>query len=171
MKLVARVGTVEKDVSLEPLEGAPGRFTVTLGERERTVDARALGPTTWSLLLGDEVVLVDVEPGKDGELLCDVRGTVVAVKMVDARRKLLERAQRAAPAAHGPTDVGAPMPGKVIKLLVKPGDAVTAGQGVAVVEAMKMENEVRAARAGTVQAVHVKEGQAVEGQEPLLTIA
>jgi len=170
VKLSAQVGGQEREVVVEPLDG--GRFRVVIDGGERVVDARRLGASTWSLLLGDQVVTVDVEPGKDGDLLVDVAGTVVPVKLLDARRKLLAQAQAQRGHAHaGPTPVASPMPGKVVKVLVKPGDAVAAGQGVAVVEAMKMENEIRAPRAGTVHAVHVKEGQAVEGQEALITVA
>jgi len=170
VKFSAQLAGEEKEVSVEAAEG--GRFVVVVDGAERLVDARRLGPGAWSLLLDGEVVTVDVDAGKDGELLCDVRGTVVPVKLVDAGRRLLEKAQADA-GAHGPkgpTAITAPMPGKVVRVLVKPGDAVAAGQPVAVVEAMKMENEIRAPRAGTVHTVHVKEGQPVEGQEPLVTV-
>jgi biotin carboxyl carrier protein len=66
--------------------------------------------------------------------------------------------------------VKSPMPGKVVRLLVKSGDEIKTGQGVAVVEAMKMENELRAPRGGTVQEVRVREGQAVEAGETLVSI-
>ena len=56
----------------------------------------------------------------------------------------------------------APMPGKIVKVLVKPGDAVAARQGLVVIEAMKMENELRATRAGRVKDVHVAEGDLVD---------
>ena len=63
----------------------------------------------------------------------------------------------------------APMPGKIVKVLVKPGDQVTARQGVVVIEAMKMENELRASRDGQVKDVHVAEGDLVEAGR-LLTV-
>jgi pyruvate carboxylase subunit B len=63
------------------------------------------------------------------------------------------------------------MPGKVVKVLVAVGDAVKAGQGVVVIEAMKMENELRASRDGTVAAVSVKDGQTVEAGQVLATIS
>jgi biotin carboxyl carrier protein len=171
MKLSAQLGSEEKSVDLEPVEGRDGTWRVVIDGSERLVDARRLGPSTWSLLLGDRMVTVDVDPGKDGELLCDVRGTVVPIKLVDARKRLLEKAEAGLGAApKGPTPIAAPMPGKVVKILVKVGDAVAAGQPVAVVEAMKMENEIRAPRAGAVLKVHVREGQTVEGQEDLVTV-
>ncbi len=63
------------------------------------------------------------------------------------------------------------MPGKVVAVLVAEGDAVELGQGIVVVEAMKMENELRAAADGVVKTVHVAAGEAVTGGAPLVTIA
>jgi biotin carboxyl carrier protein len=73
-------------------------------------------------------------------------------------------------AASGPQRVTAPMPGKVVRVLVKPGDAVAARQPVVVVEAMKMENELRAGREGTVSDVQVREGMSVDAGALLLVI-
>jgi biotin carboxyl carrier protein len=72
--------------------------------------------------------------------------------------------------AHGERVVKSPMPGRVVKILVAKGDTVRAGQGLVVLEAMKMENEVRAPAAGTVAAVHVTSGSAVEGSAVLVTL-
>jgi biotin carboxyl carrier protein len=70
----------------------------------------------------------------------------------------------------GPHHVRAPMPGRIVKLLVGAGETVAARQGVVIVEAMKMENELRAPKAGTVTAVHVAEGATVEADATLMTI-
>jgi biotin carboxyl carrier protein len=74
------------------------------------------------------------------------------------------------PQGSGPQRVVAPMPGKVVRVLVKPGDEVTARQGLVVVEAMKMENELRAARDGRVRDVSVVEGQSVDAGAVLLLV-
>jgi biotin carboxyl carrier protein len=63
------------------------------------------------------------------------------------------------------------MPGKIARVLVKPGDAVEAGQGLLVVEAMKMQNEIRSPKSGTVERVLVAEGQAVNAGEALCVVA
>ena len=76
----------------------------------------------------------------------------------------------AADQASGPQRVVAPMPGKVVRVLVKPGDDVKARQGLVVVEAMKMENELRAARDGRVRDVAVAEGQSVDAGTVLLIV-
>jgi biotin carboxyl carrier protein len=164
----------ERQVTVEPIGGAAGRWRVTIGGEERIVDARRVEGGPWSLIIDGRGYTVDLDPAKDGDVLVEVGGRQATVKLLDARRKLLMQAQKAALKARGsqtgPLAVRAPMPGKVVKVLVKVGDKVAAGQGVAVVEAMKMENELRAPREGTVATIHVSEGQAVEPQEPLVTL-
>jgi biotin carboxyl carrier protein len=87
--------------------------------------------------------------------------------------RLRTGARDATKASGGPRGAGkvtAPMPGKVVKVLVTVGQQVTARQGVAVVEAMKMENELRAGRDGTVRAILVVEGASVDAGDPLVVI-
>jgi biotin carboxyl carrier protein len=76
----------------------------------------------------------------------------------------------AAGAGGGLEAVSAPMPGKVVRVLVSAGDSVTAGQGLVVVEAMKMQNEMKASRAGRVSAITAREGATVNAGEVLVTI-
>jgi biotin carboxyl carrier protein len=95
----------------------------------------------------------------DGALTVYIDGVPVEVTINRMRRT---GATVAHAAGEGPQRVTAPMPGKIVKLLVKPGDKVEPRQGVVVVEAMKMENELRARAAGTVSEVRVTEGASVE---------
>jgi len=67
--------------------------------------------------------------------------------------------------------VTAPMPGKVVRILVQAGDKVEAGQGLLVVEAMKMQNEIRSPKGGTIERLHVKEGQPVNAGEVLCIVS
>jgi biotin carboxyl carrier protein len=85
----------------------------------------------------------------------------------------LRAAEQAKKSSVGGGDrvVKSPMPGRVVKVLVAKGDAVEVGQGLLVLEAMKMENEVKAKVAGTVADVHVVAGAAVEGNAKLVTLA
>jgi biotin carboxyl carrier protein len=147
-----------------------GRFDILLDGARHVVDAAAIEPGRWSLLMADgrshEVVVVS--NGHEGAATVLVDGAVVPVAFRDPRRL------RDAAGAHGPVDgpmrIVAPMPGKVVRVLAAPGDAVSARQGVIVVEAMKMENELRAPRAGIVGEVLVREGALVEAGALLLTI-
>jgi biotin carboxyl carrier protein len=146
-----------------------GRFEIVLDGGRHVVDAVAIEPGRWSLLVENgrshEIV---VSGGENGTLTVIVDGSVVPVAIRDARRR--RGASRAHGPANGPARIIAPMPGKVVRVLAAPGQAVAARQGVIVVEAMKMENELRAPRAGTVVEVLVREGAPVETGALLLTI-
>ncbi|MEZ5403030.1 MAG: biotin/lipoyl-containing protein [Bryobacteraceae bacterium] len=116
----------------------------------------------YSILIGGAVFEARVEEGA-----VTVGGNRYAVRLRDPREW--------APGANGVggqghTEVKAPMPGKVIRVLVEVGAEVEAGQGIAVVEAMKMQNEMRAARPGVVSAIRVATGDAVAAGQVLAVI-
>ncbi len=161
----------EHELTVRELDDAPGRFALTIDGRERIVDARTLEPGVYSLLVDGAAYLVEID-GRSPDLTVHVRDQSIAISLLDARRKLLAQtaARAGAAGADGPQVVRSPMPGKVVKILVKAGDAIRAGAGVVVVEAMKMENELRAPRDGTVKKILVAEGQAVESGEELAQI-
>jgi biotin carboxyl carrier protein len=146
-----------------------GRFEILLDGVSHSVDAVAVEPGRWSLLMADgrshEVVVVT--NGHEGAATVLVDGAVVPIGVRDPGRR---RDAAGAQAATGPIRILAPMPGKVVRVLAAPGDAVSARQSVIVVEAMKMENELRAPRAGIVGEVLVHEGALVDAGTVLLTI-
>jgi biotin carboxyl carrier protein len=164
----AQLGERTVDVSVAEEEG--GGLLVSVDGHARRVDACALGERAWSLVLDGAAYLIDIE-GEGGELSVHVGDHAVPVRIVDARRQLLAQVTGSRGQKSGPFAVRSPMPGKVVKVLVEPGAAVKAGQGLVVVEAMKMENEMRAPRDGTVAEVAVREGQAVEAGETLASLA
>ncbi|RMG17123.1 MAG: acetyl-CoA carboxylase biotin carboxyl carrier protein subunit [Deltaproteobacteria bacterium] len=143
------------------------RYTVTLDGQKHEVDALLLEGNIWSLLIDGKSYEVDVE-GEE-EVTVRVRGRVHRFRILDERRMRMRMASGAF-SAEGKQVVRAPMPGKVVKILVREGDSVEAEQGVVVVEAMKMENELRAPKAGTVKSIAVEEGALVEGQAALVVI-
>ena len=122
----------------------------------------------YSLLIDGRSHVVRVSPTAEG-LDVELRGTVIPVEVKHPLEKLLQAATGGRAASRGET-LTAPMPGVVVALRVKPGDAVKAGQAVIVVEAMKMQNELAAERGGTVEAVHVSERQTVEAGAKLVTL-
>jgi pyruvate carboxylase subunit B len=97
-------------------------------------------------------------------------GFRVPVTVLDARARAVRLAAGSGSAKKGLGIVKAPMPGKVLRILVEQGQAVEAGQGLIVVEAMKMENELKAAAAGTVKRLIAKSGDKVEKGTPLLEL-
>jgi biotin carboxyl carrier protein len=139
------------------VRGRDGRYAVLVDGRALEVDAREAGPHGLSLLVAGRSHDVAVER-REGGYRVAVGGEVVDVALLEAARgaPVVRRA------ASGPSRVQAPMPGKLVRVLVTAGEEVGAGQGLVVMEAMKMENEIRAPRAGRVKEAPVREGQAVE---------
>ncbi|MBV8847624.1 MAG: biotin/lipoyl-binding protein [Bryobacterales bacterium] len=103
--------------------------------------------------------------GAPGETL--VNGWPIAVEVVDPRGL---RARKSSTSGSGRQEVSAPMPGKVVRVLVAPGDMVEAGQGLLVVEAMKMQNEMKSPKAGRVVEVRTRADSAVRPGEPLVIV-
>jgi biotin carboxyl carrier protein len=142
---------------------------VLLDAQPVRVDAAAV-PGGWSLITGGRSFDVLLAEAPGGELTVQVNGRLVIVRVADNRFGTRRGRAAEADADNGPYRVTSPMPGRVTKLLVKPGDAVTARQGVAVIEAMKMENELRSPRAGRVTEVRAIEGALVDANAVLVVI-
>lgn len=123
----------------------------------------------WSLLFNEGARSVDVAVTErtGGECLVQLPHFGV-VAVVDGRR--FERASAGDAGGHGEQRVTAPMPGRVVRVLVKAGETVAARQGLVVVEAMKMENELTVARAGRVKEVMVTEGASVDAGRLLVIV-
>lgn len=147
-----------KPVEVEPLGG--GRYAVTLDGVRHEVDAAHPEPGVLSLLIDGESYAVDVEESGDAVRVM-IRDEVFSVDVADERKLRMRQASHAH-STEGKQLIRAPMPGKVVKILVQVGDEVMGGQGLLVVEAMKMENELKSPKAGKVVELSVKEGQAVE---------
>ncbi|HEX2781057.1 MAG TPA: biotin/lipoyl-containing protein [Gemmatimonadaceae bacterium] len=121
------------------------------------------GTPVKMVTVGDEVHRVVVRRGEGrGRYTLWLDGHRYDLEAVDERTHAIRQLSGAGAAATGPAPLKAPMPGLVVRVNVAPGDSVTAGQGLVVIEAMKMENELRASAAGRVRAVHAVVGQAVE---------
>jgi len=169
MHYVAIVNGEERQVEIT--EVAPFRYRVTMDGRTLEEDAPALRDDSLSLLLGHQAYSVESEqdPGGQGENLL-VRGHLVHVEVLDMRKIRLRHAQSLALTHDGPRQVTAPMPGKIVAVLVREGDQVASGQGLLVVEAMKMENELRSPKAGVVRQLAAQPGAAVEGGAVLCVV-
>jgi biotin carboxyl carrier protein len=158
-----------RSVSVE--RGQAGHYRVVVDGTAHEVDATRIGQFGLSLILDHESGAsreLQVAPaGGPGEFLVTLDGRIVAAA-IDRRRTA--RGGDGAADAHGEQAVVAPMPGRVVRVLVAPGDEVAAKQGVVVVEAMKMENELRSPKAGRVKDVAVTPGTSVEAGRVLVVI-
>ncbi len=140
------------------VRGKDGRYTVTLDGRALEVDSQETGRDFLSLLIAGRSYEVGLEkrPGGFGVVLPD---DALFVELTEAARGAVDVVKKT---ASGPARILAPMPGKIVRVLVEAGQQVVAGQGLVVMEAMKMENELKAPRPGTVRQLAAREGQAVE---------
>jgi biotin carboxyl carrier protein len=145
-----------------------GILEVSIDGRRLDADAVEVAPHTFSVLLNGESHQIRVAPRPDGTLTLHTGLAEYHAEVSDPRSWRGRR--HGALEAQGRQQVAAPMPGKVIRLLVKPGDAVGAGQGLLVVEAMKMQNEIRSPKSGKVEKLLVQEGQAVNAGEVLVWV-
>ena len=149
-------------------------FLVSVDGRQHEVDVKGIDGL-WSLLIGQSggrrpthSYEIAFSASANGAMTVHVDGIPVEVLVAQRRRPGAAIAPHSAD--EGPQRVTAPMPGKIVKLLVKQGDRVQPQQGVVVVEAMKMENELRARAAGTVTEVRVTEGSSVEAGAILVVL-
>jgi biotin carboxyl carrier protein len=162
VRISALVGGRTHEVTVDLDEG---RYLVRIDGVPHHVDAHKLEGDFYSFLCGGRSYEVSVEPGRDGYRVRHGAAEVL-VEITDPGRS----ARRALAASQGPARIVSPMPGRVVRLLVAVGDRVEAGQGVVVVEAMKMENEMGATKAGTVRSIEVEPGQTVESGAVLAEI-
>ena len=164
MKLGFAVNGTED--SIEILAPAPScRFRI--GEHERAAQIETPEPGVYSVLLDGRSYEARVEDSPEGGVVVVIDGYRFEVEVRDPRRW---SRKSAGSGEAGMQRITAPMPGKVVRVLVSPGNEVTGGQGLVVVEAMKMQNELKARRAGKVIAVAAKEGATVAAGEVLVTI-
>jgi biotin carboxyl carrier protein len=157
-------------VAIEPA-GPAGLVTVTVNGSSRAVDASWIDADTLSLVDGGAAHEIRFH-ARDGHgvMGAEIAGRVIEVSTQGGRARPSSSGSAAGTIAGGPVSVRAPMPGRVVRVLVAPGDRVVARQGVVVVEAMKMENELRTPRDGTVREISTAPGVAVEAGAVLLVI-
>jgi len=162
MKFVARIGDAVQEVVVDRVDGL---YRVALSGVEHLVDARKLEADFYSILFEGRSYEVSVESAGPNYLVRHGAHERL-VELADASRGGREEIAR----KSGPSGVDSVMPGKIVRVLVTAGDTVEAGQGLVVVEAMKMENEIAAPRAGTVTEVLVAPGQTVESGATLVVL-
>jgi biotin carboxyl carrier protein len=157
---------IEQGAKIRQLEFTLDQERVRSSIDGRVVEADAVevSPGTYSILIDGKSFEARVEPNATG-LRVHVNGREYLFAIRDPRQ--WRRYRGATAEAEGRQKLVAPMPGKVIRLLVKAGDAVEAGQGLMVVEAMKMQNEVRSPKSGTVEKLAVSPGQTVNAGDTL----
>jgi len=158
-------GAARRIVELQRL---PGGWSIALDGHSLDADLVEVAPGTFSILLRGTVHEVRVAPGFDGTLQIQDGLHAFTAEVADPRAWRGRR--HGGHEAQGRQQITAPMPGKIVRILVKAGESVKAGQGLLVVEAMKMQNEIRSPKSGTIERVLAIEGQAVNAGEVLIWV-
>ena len=173
MKFDVRIGTLTRQIEIQ--RSGPNQFAVVSDDRthldtkidDTKIDAVEVAPNTYSILVNGRAFEAIVVPAAEG-VLVRCAGREFHAIVSDPRAWRGGRGPLFG--AEGKQKVTAPMPGKVVRVLVSAGDTVEANQGLVVVEAMKMQNEIRAPKAGTIERIFISEGQAVAAGDGLVTI-
>jgi biotin carboxyl carrier protein len=162
---------IELEIDGQMIEGeftlAEGAARLSFGGATREAQVSEPEPGMFTVIINDRVYRCSLEESPGGGVEVVVNGKRIPVA---ARDKKHMRGQAGAAAASGQVKLLAPMPGKVVRVLLNAGDEVAERQGVVVVEAMKMQNEVQSPKAGKIAEIKVSEGQTVNAGDVLAVI-
>ncbi len=168
MKLTAEIDGESREVQLKR-DGA--RVSAEVDGRCYEIEARSSGPGAHLLLVDGRVYECRIDAGGAGgreTIEVHIGSRAFALTLIDPKR--LRGGQSAGAQADGTAQIIAPMPGKVVRVLVEQGAQVAAGDAIVVVEAMKMQNEMKSPRAGTVTALQAETGATVNAGQVLAVI-
>lgn len=165
---VALLDGGKREEQIEVTPAGPGVYEVRVGGEVHRVDAFQHDYGTLSLIVDTKSYSVQLD-NRQTEMKVHIEDSIYSLEILDEKRLRMRRAAGKF-TVEGKQILTAPMPGKVVKLLAQPGDEVKEGQGLVVVEAMKMENEMKSPKDGKVVEVHVREGQPVEGGAKLVAV-
>jgi biotin carboxyl carrier protein len=166
MKFEVHLDSVSgKSKHIVDLEKDGSSHKVSLDGQPVAADVILAAPNAVSVILNGTAFEIHIAPSLDGTYKLQTGPHEFQADVCDPRAWRGRKA--GALEAEGRQQIVAPMPGKVIRLLVNAGDQVEAGQGLIVVEAMKMQNEIRSPKKGKVERLHAREGQAVNAGDVL----
>ena len=165
---VQLTGPSGKKLRTVEIEREADRWKISLDGQPVNADAVEIAPNTLSLMLDGQSYEVHITPSSDGILKLQTGLQEFTAEVADPRAWRGRR--HGALEAEGRQQVVAPMPGKVVRILVQAGDKVEAGQGILVVEAMKMQNEIRSPKSGKVEKIVAKEGETVNAGDVLVWV-
>ncbi len=166
MRLKAQTADTEHALSLKH---GDGRVTAEIDTRGYELEVQELSNGVWLLIDGTKVYRCRVDSKRDaGKFEVSVHGRTYDITVIDPKR--LRSAHNAAGHDHGAAEIVSPMPGKVVRVLVEAGATVELGAGIMVVEAMKMQNELKSPKAGIVASINAEAGATVNAGDVLAVI-
>lgn len=167
IKLKAELGGEEHQISIQQSDS---KIAAEIDGRKYRLELRDLGEGDYLLIDGHTIYNCHVVDAvnQPGDLEVTLRGTSYKLKLIDPKR--LRSAQSGTAHHKGAAEIVAPMPGKVVRVLVQSGVEVEAGAGILVVEAMKMQNEMKAPKAGKVVSINAVVGATVNAGDVLAVV-
>lgn len=173
MKLKAQISGAEQDANIELNFGESSVASAAVDGREYEVEVRELADNQYLFLVQGRVCKVRVDDkqgshGTPGVFDVALGGHSFEVTVIDPKR--LRTGESSAAHSEGIAQIVSPMPGKVVRVLVETGAEVEAGAGIVVIEAMKMQNEMKAPKAGTVVSINAEVGATVSAGDVLAVI-
>ncbi|MGC8790021.1 MAG: biotin/lipoyl-containing protein [Desulfurella sp.] len=167
MSYVVKMGDIEYKVKVKELEA--NKFEVYIDDKSYVVDARLTEGSVYSLLINNESFEADVDYKGENNYNVLTEGDLFKISVIDEMKaKLLQR--RGGTVAEGKQIIKSEMPGRVISVKVAVGDTVKEGDILLILEAMKMQNEIKAPKSGEVKELFVKEGENIAADSKLVVI-
>jgi biotin carboxyl carrier protein len=164
---ITLTGSTSKETRFVELTREGQRWRVVVDGQPHEADAVEIAPHTFSILLNGKSYELRVSELPNGTLKIQSAQNEFIAQVVDPREW---RGRHGAAEVEGRQQIVAPMPGKIVRILVKTGDPVELGQGLVVVEAMKMQNEIRSPKSGMVEKIVAKEGDTVNAGDVLIWV-
>jgi len=168
MSLEIRINDRHSQVELVSRD--KNRVKIKIDDAIHEVDIIQVEKAVYSILLNGKSYIVELIEGDSAKTYkANTSDHQFELEIIDAETRYL-KSRKGNDLDEIDNQISSPMPGKIVKIPVKTGDRVEAGQTVIVVSAMKMESEYKAGNKGVIKEIHVKEGDTIEGNQPLITI-
>lgn len=158
---------IDQEIYKIEIDFKDGKYSVKLGDRQYQVDSQPISENCLSLLVDGRAYTVFIAEDQ-GKKYISLQGEQFCIEEAKAETEARSLAESAT--LKGVPTISSPMPGKIVKILVGEGNRVKKGQGLVIVEAMKMENEIRSPSGGVVKKINFKEGDLVDAAVPIIEL-
>jgi len=158
---------IDQKIHKVEIDSKDGKYLVKLDGKQHQVDSQRISENCLSLLVDGKACTVFIAEDKTKRYI-SIQGEQFCIE--EAKSESETRSVAEASTLKGIPTISSPMPGKIVKILVGEGDKVRKNQGLVIVEAMKMENEIRSPSAGIVKKINFKEGNLVDTTDPIMEL-
>ena len=159
--------TIDDKVYKLGIEHKDGRYHINIDSRNYIIDYTSISDNCFSLLIDNKAITV-YHSEANGKKYLSIEGEQFCIQ--EAKTESIRAGEADSAALHEAPTICSPMPGKVVKVSVKVGDEVEKGQGLVIVEAMKMENEIKSPMKGRIEKVNFKAGDLVDARQAIIEI-